>query len=268
MQNYSICMCFEYLWIKFPFSKICKTWKIGVLRSFKRNHRTSTRRISKNHRIHRTLHLPPGTYCRIVGNFVPGHQGWVAKNESQIWEAADLLVIPKHVPRKFFANDKIVDLSVTRMWHLRRKTTLRLLLRRFALRRFFDARFAKVSPELHLEHLMPPGELCLWCEMVWHANQFNAIQPVQKRQVQQATAEYLVTDSARQQSWRRSLGSCRTFEEVTGRQESSHHWTSHPVCWKCARRAFVFQYGHCSQDVGAFCCCGRRCYCGRNASCR
>ena len=83
------------------------------------------------------------------------------------------------------------------MWHLRRKTTLRRLLRRFALRRFFDAWFGKVSPEVHLEHLMPPGELCLWYEMVWHANQLIATQPVQKRQVQQATADYLVADSAR-----------------------------------------------------------------------
>ena len=104
--------------------------------------------------------------------------------DSQIWDAAELLDIPKHVPRKIFANDKIVELSVTRMWHLRRKTTLRRLLRRFALRRFFDAWFGKVSPELHLEHLMPPGELCLWYEMVWHANQLIASQPVQKRQVQ------------------------------------------------------------------------------------
>ena len=117
--------------------------------------------------------------------------------DSQIWDAAEELDIPKHVPKKIFANEKIVELSVTRMWHLRRKTTLKRLLRRFALRRFFDAWRGKVAPVLHLEHLMPPGELALWYEMVWHANQLIATQPVQKRQVQQATAEYLVRESAR-----------------------------------------------------------------------
>ena len=104
--------------------------------------------------------------------------------DNQIWEAAELLVLPKHVPRKIFANEKIVELSVTRMWHLRRKTTLRRLLRRFALRRFFDAWLAKNTPELHLGHLLPPGELGLWYEMVWHTIQLIATLPVQKQQVQ------------------------------------------------------------------------------------
>ena len=77
--------------------------------------------------------------------------------DRQIWDAVDLLEIPKHVPRKVFATDTIVDLSVTRMWHLRRTTTLHRLLRGFALRRFFDAWCAKIPPELHLDRLLPPG---------------------------------------------------------------------------------------------------------------
>ena len=39
--------------------------------------------------------------------------------DSQIWDAAELLDVPKHVPRKIIANEKIVELSVTRMWHLK-----------------------------------------------------------------------------------------------------------------------------------------------------